>query len=58
MCLLSLKMLLCKHLSADFITTAPWGIKRTIEQINTLAEPYIEDVSYFLTEGMIAPAKA
>ena len=48
----------CKHLNADFIATASWGIKRTIEQINTLAEQYIEDVSYFLTEGMVAPAKA
>jgi len=48
----------CKHLSADFIATASWGIKRTIEQINTLAEQYIKDVSYFLTEGMVAPAKA
>jgi transposase, IS5 family len=48
----------CKHLSADFIATASWGIKRTIEQINELAGQYIEDVSYFLTEGMVAPAKA
>lgn len=47
----------CKHLSADFIANAPWGIKRTIEQINTLAEQYMEDVHYFLTEGIIAPAK-
>lgn len=48
----------CKYLSADFIAKAPWGIKRTIEQINTLAEQYITDVDYFLTERMIAPAKA
>ncbi|MBA2649202.1 MAG: transposase [Legionella sp.] len=48
----------CRHLSSDFIATASWGIKRTIEQINTLAEQYIEDVSYFLMEGMVAPAKA
>ena len=48
----------CKYLSADFIAKAPWGIKRTIEQINTLAEQYITDVNYFLTERMIAPAKA
>jgi IS5 family transposase len=48
----------CKHLSTDFIATASWGIKRTIEQINTLAEQYIEDVCYFLEEGMVVPAKA
>ena len=48
----------CKHLSADFIAKAPWGIKRTIEQINILAEQYIADVGYFLTERMVAPAKA
>jgi transposase, IS5 family len=48
----------CKHLSADFIAKAPWGIKRTIEQINALAEQYITDVGYFLTERMVAPAKA
>ncbi|MDR3492631.1 MAG: transposase [Gammaproteobacteria bacterium] len=48
----------CKHLSVDFIAKVPWGIKRTIEQINTLAEQYIEDVSYFLTEGAVASAKA
>ena len=47
----------CKHLSADFIATIPWGIRRTIDQINALAEQYIEDVSYFLTERMVAPAK-
>lgn len=48
----------CKHLSADFIAKAPWGIKRTIEQINALSEQYIEDVGYFLKEGTIAAAKA
>lgn len=48
----------CKHLSADFIAKTPWGIRRTIEQINTLAEQYIADVGYFLTERMVAPAKA
>lgn len=48
----------CKHLGADFIAKTPWGIKRTIEQINTLAEQYIADVGYFLTERVIAPAKA
>ena len=48
----------CKHLSADFIAKVPWGIKRTIEQINTLADQYIADVGYFLTERMVAPAKA
>lgn len=48
----------CKYLGADFIAAAPWGIKQTINQINSLAEQYIEDVSYFLTEGMVAPAKA
>jgi hypothetical protein len=42
----------CNHLSADFIATAPWGVKRTIEQINALAYQYIDDVSYFLTERM------
>ena len=47
----------CRYLSADFVAKAPWGIKRTIEQINTLAEQYIVDVNYFLTERMIAPAK-
>ena len=48
----------CKYLSSDFVAKAPWGIKRTIEQINTLAEQYIVDVDYFLTERMVAPAKA
>jgi hypothetical protein len=48
----------CKQLGADFIANVPWGIRRTIEQINTLAEQYIADVSYFLTERMVAPAKA
>ena len=48
----------CNHLSADFIATVPWGIKRTIEQINALAHQYIDDVGYFLTEGMIASGKA
>ena len=48
----------CKNLSADFISRAPWGIKRTIYQINTLASQYLKDVNHFLTEGMIAEAKA
>jgi len=48
----------CKYLSADFIATTQWGMKRTIEQVNALAEQYIEDVRYFLTEGVVAPAKA
>jgi len=48
----------CKDLSTDFIAKVPWGIKRSIEQINTLAEQYIEDVRYFLTEKLVAPAKA
>ena len=48
----------CKQLGTDFIANAPWGVRRTIEQINTLAEQYIADVGYFLTERMVAPAKA
>ncbi|HAT1594993.1 TPA: hypothetical protein JAN72_02020 [Legionella pneumophila] len=36
----------------------PWGIQRKIKQINTLAEQYIEDIRYFLTEGVAAPTKA
>ena len=48
----------CKTLSAEFIAKVPWGIKRTMEQINALAEQYIENVSYFLTEGVIASTKA
>lgn len=48
----------CKHLSADFIAKTPWGIRRTIEQINALAAQYINDVRYFLSEEVIAPAKA
>jgi methionyl-tRNA synthetase len=30
----------CNHLSAGFIATVPWGIKRTIKQINALAHQY------------------
>ncbi|STX55736.1 transposase IS4 [Legionella beliardensis] len=48
----------CKTLGADFIAKVPWGIQRTMEQINALTEQYIKDVRYFLTEKIIAPAKA
>lgn len=47
----------CKNLSADFINQASWGVKRTIEQMNELATQYLNDVQYFLTEGIMAPAK-
>ncbi|AOW51593.1 hypothetical protein D7221_00185 [Legionella pneumophila] len=40
------------------MTKVPWGIQRKIKQINTLAEQYIEDIRYFLTEGVVAPTKA
>lgn len=48
----------CKQLNEKFISATPWGIKRTIRQINELASQYLEDVTYFLTERMVAPAKA
>jgi len=47
----------CKNLSEDFISKTPWGIKRSIGQLNTLADQYLLDVKYFLTEGMVAEAK-
>ncbi|CZG08385.1 TPA: hypothetical protein KKX11_002366 [Legionella pneumophila] len=40
------------------MTKVPWVIQRKIKQINTLAEQYIEDIRYFLTEGVVAPTKA
>lgn len=47
----------CKNLSTDVVKQASWGVRRTIEQISELATQYLEDVKYFLTEGMMAPSK-
>jgi hypothetical protein len=47
----------CSHLSESIINKMPWNIKRSINQINDIANQYLKDVRTFIVEGSMVATK-